>query len=107
LQDWLQVTLSGTGQGCQVVYFQTKNPNLSKFWRALDWKMLVCCYVHLVHFVLIWCSFFPVLVTCTKKNLATLAQAFFEKPKWRYKKWLFSDPTGICKFLTEELAGSH
>jgi hypothetical protein len=22
--------------------FQTKNPNLDKFWRALDWKMLLC-----------------------------------------------------------------
>jgi hypothetical protein len=28
-------------QGCQMVYFQTKNPNLGKFWRALIWKMLV------------------------------------------------------------------
>jgi hypothetical protein len=28
-------------------------------------------YNHLVHFVLIWCIF-PVLVPCTKKNLATL-----------------------------------
>jgi hypothetical protein len=28
-------------QGCQVVYFQTKNPNLGKFWRALEYKMLV------------------------------------------------------------------
>jgi hypothetical protein len=26
-------------QGCQMVYFQAKNPNLGKFWRALDWKM--------------------------------------------------------------------
>jgi hypothetical protein len=23
------------------IYFQTKNPNLSKFWRALQWKKLV------------------------------------------------------------------
>jgi hypothetical protein len=23
------------------VCFQTKNPNLGKFWRALDWKMLI------------------------------------------------------------------
>jgi hypothetical protein len=22
-------------QGCQMVYFRTKNPNLGKFWRAL------------------------------------------------------------------------
>jgi hypothetical protein len=28
-------------QGCQMVYFQTKNPNFCKFWRALDWKMLI------------------------------------------------------------------
>jgi hypothetical protein len=25
-------------QGCQMVYFQTKNPNLGKFWRALECK---------------------------------------------------------------------
>jgi hypothetical protein len=24
-----------------MVYFQTKNPNLGKFWRALVWKMLI------------------------------------------------------------------
>jgi hypothetical protein len=24
-------------QGCQMVYFETKNTKLSKFWRALDW----------------------------------------------------------------------
>jgi hypothetical protein len=28
-------------QGCQTVYFQTKNPNLCKFCRILQWKMLV------------------------------------------------------------------
>jgi hypothetical protein len=28
-------------QGCQMVYFQTKNPVLGKFWRALDWKMSI------------------------------------------------------------------
>jgi hypothetical protein len=28
-------------QGCQMVSFQTKNPNLGKFWRALEWKMLI------------------------------------------------------------------
>jgi hypothetical protein len=34
-------------QGCQMVYFQTKNPNLGKFWRALDWTMLI-------YFMTIW-----------------------------------------------------
>jgi hypothetical protein len=31
----------GGMQGCQMVYFQTKNPNLGKFLRALDWKMFI------------------------------------------------------------------
>jgi hypothetical protein len=28
-------------QGCQTVFFQTKNPNLGKFWRVLQWKLFV------------------------------------------------------------------
>jgi hypothetical protein len=28
-------------QGCQMVCFQTKNPNLGKFWRVFQWKSLV------------------------------------------------------------------
>jgi hypothetical protein len=57
-------------QGCQMVYFQTKNPNLGKFWRTLDWKMLtyfmaICTtlqtfgifYDHLLYFVFIWYIF--------------------------------------------------
>jgi hypothetical protein len=69
----------GREQGCQMVCFQTKNPNLGKFWRALGWKIFMYFMAiwnilwrfgifndHLVHF-------FPVLVSCTKKNLATLA----------------------------------
>jgi hypothetical protein len=28
-------------QGCQMVSFQTKNPDFGKFWRALNWKMLI------------------------------------------------------------------
>jgi hypothetical protein len=34
-------------QGCQMVYFQTKNSDLSKFWMAFNWKMLV-------YFMVIW-----------------------------------------------------
>jgi hypothetical protein len=68
-----------------MVYFQTNNTNLGKFWRALDWKMLIyfmaiwnilhtigIFYDHWVHYVLIG-HIFPVLVSCTEKNLATLA----------------------------------
>jgi hypothetical protein len=28
-------------QGCQMVCFQTQNPNLGEFWRALNWKMFL------------------------------------------------------------------
>jgi hypothetical protein len=69
-----------------MVCFQTKNPNLGQFWRALDWKMFVYFMAiwsilwrfgifcdHLVHFVFIR-FIFPVLVSCTKKNLATLVE---------------------------------
>jgi hypothetical protein len=60
-------------QGCQMAYFQTKNPNLGKFWRVLQWKMLI-------YFVAIWSilwlfgKFPPILVCCAEKNLATLAE---------------------------------
>jgi hypothetical protein len=53
-----------------MVCFQTKNTNLGKFWRALDWKMYIyfmaiwkilrtlgIFYDYLVHFVFIWCIF--------------------------------------------------
>jgi hypothetical protein len=52
---------TGADQGCQMVYFQTKNPNLGKSWRALDCKMLIYIlwtfgifYDHMVHLMLIW-----------------------------------------------------
>jgi hypothetical protein len=39
-----------TKQGCHMVCFQTKNPNLGKFWMFLQWKILVYFSGHLVHF---------------------------------------------------------
>jgi hypothetical protein len=57
-------------QGCQMVCFQTKNPNLGKFRRSLDWKMfkyfmaiwvilwtLGIFYDRLLSFVFIWYLF--------------------------------------------------
>jgi hypothetical protein len=51
-------------------FFQTKNPNLGKFWRVLQWKILVYFMIiwsisrpfeifcgHLVYFVVIWYIF--------------------------------------------------
>jgi hypothetical protein len=37
----------GGMQGCQMVCFQTKNPNLGKFWGAVECKMLA-------YFMVIW-----------------------------------------------------
>jgi hypothetical protein len=63
------------------IFFETKNPSLGKFRKVSQWKMLE-------YFMYIWSIlrpldiflyilwqfgiFFPVLVCCTEKNLATL-----------------------------------
>jgi hypothetical protein len=84
-EHFFKLTFPGKMQGCQMVYyFQTKNPNLGKSWRILQWKILVyfmaiwsifcpfCIfYGTLVYFVVIW-YIFSVLVYCINKNLATL-----------------------------------
>jgi hypothetical protein len=63
-----------------MVSFQIQNSNLGKFWPQMGkcwkyfraiWNILRIFYDHLVHFVFIW-YIFPVLVSCTSKNLATL-----------------------------------
>jgi hypothetical protein len=47
-------------------YFQTKNPNLGKFWRVLQWKMeglaiedFGIIYDHSLYFATIWYIFLP------------------------------------------------
>jgi hypothetical protein len=63
-----------------MVYFQTKNLNLVKFWRAFEWKMLLyfmpiwSILWSFGNFVVIWYIFSPALVHWVKKNLATLAR---------------------------------
>jgi hypothetical protein len=73
-------------RGCQMAFFQTKNPNLGKFLEGLAMEDIGTYILrpfglfndHLVYFVAIWYMlwlfgiFFRVLVCCTKKNLATL-----------------------------------
>jgi hypothetical protein len=31
--------LQPLNQGCQMAFYQTRNPNLGKFWRALQWYL--------------------------------------------------------------------
>jgi hypothetical protein len=68
-------------QGCQILHFQARNPNLGKFGRVFQWKMLIF-YSHLVYF-----SRFGMLY---QENLATLVrsrlykfQVFLERPQFR------------------------
>jgi hypothetical protein len=89
--------ITGWEQSCQMVCFQTKNPNLVKIWRDFVWKMLLyfmtiwnifrpfgiiyglLAYVvcgHLVYFFTFW-------YVWTKKNLATLA----ERSAPSFKAW--------------------
>jgi hypothetical protein len=39
-------------QGCQMVYFQTQNPNLDTFWRSLEWNVFL-------YFMVIWNILWP------------------------------------------------
>jgi hypothetical protein len=37
----IAIRVLAASQGCQMVCFQTKNPNLGKIFRFADWKMLM------------------------------------------------------------------
>jgi hypothetical protein len=79
-------------QGCQMVYFQTKNPNLGNFWSAMQWKMLVnfmaiwsillpfhIFYSHLVYFEIVLVYFFPFFLYQEKSGSSvsvTLGQCY-------------------------------
>jgi hypothetical protein len=43
-----------TSRVARTVCFQTKNPNLGKFWRALDWKIFGISYGDLGYLMKIW-----------------------------------------------------
>jgi hypothetical protein len=64
-------------QGCQMVYFQTKNTNFGNFVMVLQWKMLVyfmdicsfsqqACILngHLIYFVVIWYILWSFGISC-------------------------------------------
>jgi hypothetical protein len=64
-----------------MAYFETKNPNLGKILKGLAIEDVGIFYSHfttigifVVVLYILWLFgiFFPVLVCCTKKNLATL-----------------------------------
>jgi hypothetical protein len=64
-----------------MVYFQTKNPDLGKNFGVLQWELLVyftsifwlfCLFSSYFAYFLVILYIFPVLVCCSKNNLATL-----------------------------------
>jgi hypothetical protein len=73
-----------------MVYFQTKDPNLGKIWRALEWKMLV--YFMVVRSILwpfgnvqvIWYIFARFGILCPEKSgnpaQKTFMDSNFEAP---------------------------
>jgi hypothetical protein len=71
--------------GCQMAYFQTKNPNLGNFWVTYNGS----CW-HILRPLRIFCGymvyFSQVLVSCTKKNLATSVSATYKR-KWPVTVW--------------------
>jgi hypothetical protein len=50
--------MAADNRGCQMVVFKPKNPNLGKFWRTLEWKMLV-------YFMAIWSILWPFGLFCS------------------------------------------
>jgi hypothetical protein len=68
-------------QGCQMVCFQTKSPNLGKFCRVLQWKMLI-------HFMDTWLilRFFVIFYVWTSDiasgNLVYFSPRIWGRPSW-------------------------
>jgi hypothetical protein len=106
--------------GCQMVTFQTKNPNLGKFWRAIDGKMLTYFMAtwnilqtfgifcdHLVHFVFIWYIFsgFGIMYQEKSGNPAVepTNQSSFEP---NVSKPFFFNSFANKKHLSENVSGS-
>jgi hypothetical protein len=48
-----------TEQGCQMVYFQTKNHNLGKFWRAMEMENIGIFCGRLEYITAIWYILWP------------------------------------------------
>jgi hypothetical protein len=64
-----------------MAYFQTKNPDLGKFWRVLQWKMLPfgLFYGYLVYFVAIWYMHF-MAIWCIFPRFGMLYQEKSDNP---------------------------
>jgi hypothetical protein len=66
-------------QGCQMACFETKNPNLGKFWRVFQWKMLV-------YFVAIWFILRPFGIVCARLVYFMVSCYIFHRFGMLYKE---------------------
>jgi hypothetical protein len=55
-----------------MVYFQAKNPNLGKFWRDLEWKMLV-------YLMVTWSMLRPFGILCDRLEYFTAIWYIFPR----------------------------
>jgi hypothetical protein len=107
----LAVTLSGPKQGCQMSYFQAKNPSLGKFWRELQWKMLVYFMAiwsilqpfgifcgHLVYFTAIWSILWP--FGNFYGYLVYFSTFWYVVPRKIWQPWSENDVMLSCRTLT-------
>jgi hypothetical protein len=81
-----RATCWATDQGCRMLYFQTKNCNLGKFFQGLAMEDVGIFFVHLVYFMAIWYILWSLGTVCWdwvyfspfcilyQENLATLPQ---------------------------------
>jgi hypothetical protein len=63
-----------------MVYFQTKNPSLGKFWRALDWQMLI----YFMSIGNLWNIFLPLGTFCVR--MVNYFQFWYHVPRkiWQH-----------------------
>jgi hypothetical protein len=121
MQGWKR----GSRQGCQIVYFQTKNPDLVKLWSVLQWKSWwilwsfgLCTYIFydlLAYFmvILVYCSRFCMLYQeksgnpgsrCNKKGFL-LRKIFYDLIVF-HRQTYFSQKSGQM-FLTYFFKGTN
>jgi hypothetical protein len=92
IRIWNFVLKSLFHQGCQMVSFQTKNPNLGKFWKALDWKMLKYFRAIWNIFTDIWDILWPFGTFCV--HLVHFSRFWYYVPR---KIWQPCFPPSRCR----------
>jgi hypothetical protein len=70
-------------QGCQMVYFHTKNFNFGTFWRVLECKLLAYFYDHLEYFTTIWYILWPLGIVCVHLVLIYRFGMFGPRKIWQ------------------------